>query len=382
MLVQLPPVRRAVSLRRLEVAAGKAAFHAAVPGYTAHLYDSGTSALAVAIAAASRRHGSSNPEAILPAYCCPDVIAACLFASVRPRLVDVPPGQWGYDTGRLRAALNSNTVAVVAVNLLGCGDDAAALLPLARANGSFLIQDSAQYLPGRGQSGWLGDYVVLSFGRGKPLNLLRGGALAVPQEQPLDTGLGHAGSFRQRFLAGALGTRLAGVAFNTITHPRAYWLTSRLPGLGLGSTTFHPLQSVVTPPQSFWGQLGAAYSQYCAEEWRLPWVDVLPESMLLSCTGAPAPPDTRRLRLALLARDRLQRDRIVQALERAGLGASVMYDVALNSIAGVPGEIAACRDIRNAEGLAGRLFTLPTHSGVTRAMVARAAAIIRDQVAS
>jgi hypothetical protein len=221
--------------------------------------------------------------------------------------------------------------------------------------------------------------VVLSFGRGKPLNLLRGGALAVPQGQPLDTELAGSGSFRQRWVAGALGTRLAGVAFNTITHPRAYGLTSRLPGLGLGSTVFHPLQSVVTPPESFWGQLGAAYGEYSAEEWRLPWVDMF-EPVL--CAGELAAPDTRRLRMAVLARDRQQRDRIVQALDRAGLGASVMYDVALNSIAGVPGEIAACRDIPNATELAGRLFTLPTHSGVTRAMVARAAAIVRDQVAS
>src|SRR5262249_12285718 len=156
-------------------------------------------------------------------------------------------------------------------------------------------------------------------GRGKPLNLLRGGALAVPQGQALDTGFAGRGSFRQRLIAGALGTPLAGVAFNTITHPRAYWLTARLPGLGVGSTTFHPLESVVTPPESFWGQLGAAYSEYSAEEWRLPWVDVLEP---LSCAGELAAPDTRRLRLPVLARDRPQRDRIVQALDQAGLGAS------------------------------------------------------------
>src|SRR6185312_4150347 len=112
-MIRLPPVRRAISLARCGVAEGSRAFHAGLPGYAAHLYQSGTAALAVAIADARHRHGSRNPEVILPAYCCPDVIAASQFAQVRPRLVDTAPGQWGYDRQNLLAALNRDTVAVV-----------------------------------------------------------------------------------------------------------------------------------------------------------------------------------------------------------------------------------------------------------------------------
>jgi hypothetical protein len=312
-MMRLPPVRRAVALTRVGSVEGKAAFHAALSGYDAHLYDSGTSALALAIADARARHGSSNPEAILPAYCCPDVIAACLFAGVRPRLVDVAPGQWGYDPQHLQSALNRDTVAVVAVNLLGAGDAAAGILPAVRANGSLLIQDSAQYLPPASEARWLGDYVVLSFGRGKPLNLLRGGALLSQREHPLVKGDPGAGAGRARITELALGSRAAAVAFNTITHPKVFWLTSRLPGLGLGATHFHALESARSLPHAAWGQVGPAYEKYSREPWQLPWLAVLPgwerlglES--LSCGGELAPPGTRRLRLALLARDRAQRD--------------------------------------------------------------------------
>jgi dTDP-4-amino-4,6-dideoxygalactose transaminase len=380
--MRLPPVRRAVSLFRERPDLGKAGFHAALPGYDATLFDSGTTALAVAIAEARARHGSANPEVILPAYCCPDVVASSLFASVRPRLVDVASGQWGYDPQALRAALNRDTVAVVAVNLLGAGDDAAGILPAVRANGSLLIQDSAQYLPPASRVQWLGDYVVLSFGRGKPLNLLRGGALLSQQAHPLTQGKLGEGTSRTRIAESALASRAAAVAFNTITHPRLFWLTSRLPGLGLGATRYHALGSPTSLPQSAWGQVGPAYERYSSEPWQLPWSRVLPEWRQLgieslACGGVVAPADTRRLRLALLAEGRSQRDQLVGELNREGLGASVMYDVALNRVAGVPAGIAGLPAFPHADALADRLFTLPTHSAVTPAVVAQADACIR-----
>ena len=381
--MSLPPVRRAVSLAREHPDVGKVGFHAALPGYDTALFDSGTTALAMAIAEARARHGSGNPEVVLPAYCCPDIVASSLFASVRPRLVDVAPGQWGYDSQALQAALNRDTVAVVAVNLLGAGDDAARLLPTVHANGSLLIQDSAQHLPPASQAKWWGDYVVLSFGRGKPLNLLRGGALMSQRAHPLTRGeLGHHGSSRARIVTTALGTRAAAVAFNTVTHPRMFWLTSRLPGLGLGATRYHALESPTSLPHSVWGQVGPAYERYSRETWELPWSRVLPDWRplgieSLACGGVAAPAETRRLRLALLAADRGQRDALVGELNRHGLGASVMYDVALNRIADVPAQIAALPAFPNADALAGRLFTLPTHSAVTPDVVARADACVR-----
>lgn len=381
-MMRLPPVRRAVSLARDRPEAGKAGFHAALPGYDAHLYDSGTTALAVAIAEAHARHGSATPEAILPAYCCPDIVASCLFASVRPRLVDVAPGQWGYDRQALQAALNRDTVAVVAVNLLGAGDDAAGILPAVRGNGSLLIQDSAQYLPPASRARWLGDYVVLSFGRGKPLNLLRGGALLSLRSLPLLKGKFGEGTTRARLAEIALRSRVAAMAFNTITHPGMFWLTSRLPGLGLGATRYHALESPTSLADAVWGQVGPAYERYSSEPWRLPWLPVLPEWRRrgiepLPCGGVLASPDTRRLRLALLAEERGQRDELVGELDAQGLGASVMYEVALNRVSNVPAEIAALPRFPNAEVLADRLFTLPTHSGVTAAVVAKADACVR-----
>ena len=174
----LPPVRRAVPLKR-----GKAATRISMEQFFADrritLYASGTAALSRAIAECAVKTAASAPEVILPAYGCPDLVAACVHASVFPRLVDVAPSGWSYDAQGLETSVSSNTVAIVAVNLLGLGDSAADLHKFCQTKRISLIQDSAQYLP-RASIEWPGDYVVLSFGRGKPMNLLHGGALIAP----------------------------------------------------------------------------------------------------------------------------------------------------------------------------------------------------------
>lgn len=377
--MRLSPVRSPVSLRRNASARPSAEFIASFPGRTLQLYDSGTAALATAIRDALLRHGSASPEVIFPAYGCPQLVSACLYAGARPRFVDTAAGQWGYDAQALRNALTPDTVAVVAADLLGVGDQAAQLLPLVRANGSYLVQDSAQHLPSEPHS-WCGDYVVLSFGRGKPLNLLRGGALAVPEQNALreDAPLREGGGLA----AAAMESRAAGLAFNIITHPWVYGVASRLPGLGLGATVYSPVQSVTRLSPAVWGQAGPAYVDYSRRPDRFLWDAVLPgwrqlDVHELTCAGSAQPARQRRLRLAVLAADRATRDRLVAGLDEAGLGASVMYGTAVDGIQNIPEQVRAQRPFPNATQLADRLLTLPTHSAVTAATVARTDALLR-----
>src|SRR5450755_3177616 len=116
-----PPVRRSVPTRwrRKQVALSEA-----FPGYETTACGSGTQALALALQTVARNAQSRAPEALLPAYGCPDLVAACLHAGVRPRLVDTAAGAWGFDVEKLGETVSSDTVALVAVNLLGTGDQA------------------------------------------------------------------------------------------------------------------------------------------------------------------------------------------------------------------------------------------------------------------
>jgi dTDP-4-amino-4,6-dideoxygalactose transaminase len=341
------------------------------------LYPSGTAALASALARCAANSATRFPEAILPAYGCPDLVSACVAASVFPRLVDLQPSAWKYDRAALTRSFSSDVIAIVAVNLLGIGDDAVELAAWARENRIALIQDSAQFLP-RTPRQWPGDYIVLSFGRGKPLNLLHGGALIARSAAILpDTPPGASISWRDRLR----GSRLAALAFNALTLPMPYRAIAALPGMGLGEVRYKELRNGGALPDREWNAVGAAFDLYqrkpsysdalwspALEKWRAAGVSRL--------TCPDESPDREPLRLALLARDKSVRDVVVTKLNARGLGASMMYRSSLDAIAGVPDAVRDQGPFPNASGIADRLFTLPTHSLVAATAIARTTEIV------
>ena len=334
------------------------------------LYASGTAALAQAMANCASRSSAKNPEIIIPAYGCPDLVAASVHASVSPRLVDVAPSHWSYDLGSLQDSLSPNTAAIVAVNLLGLGDSCDELIRLCNDGRIPLIQDSAQHLP-REPIDWLGDYIVLSFGRGKPLNLLHGGALVSPLAEKDLPPLPSANyTTRGRLLS----TRAAAVAFNVLTRPLVYGPLSTLPGTGLGDVTYRPLARSGLLPERAWHQVGPAYElyrqrpSYRRDIWKAAieeWSGLGVVALASPVSPFPAEP----LRLALLAPDRTARDIIVDKLNRAGLGASRFYGTDLTHIAEIPEMVKRQGPFPNASRLADCLFTLPTHSLVDASTV-------------
>ena len=364
-LTALPPVRRAVPLQRGNPAA-RASMERFFGNRKITLYASGTAALAQAIANCAARSATSDPEVILPAYGCPDLVAACAHASVYPRLVDVASSHWSYDLEALQSSLSPHTVAVVAVNLLGLGDGAAELTGLCRDRRIPLIQDSAQHLP-REPIDWPGDYLILSFGRGKPMNLLHGGALIAPTEdsRTLPVRPAHY-TGRYRLLA----SRAAALAFNFLTRPHVYRVFSALPGTGLGEVTYQPLTEAALLPEEAWSQVGTAFELYRQRPSyrRDIWASAIEEwsplgIAALHCPGSALPAEP--LRLALLAPNRAARDLLVNTFNRYGLGASRFYGTDLPGVAGIPDGVKRQGPFPNANSLASRLFTLPTHHLVT-----------------
>lgn len=343
------------------------------------LYASGTAALAQALARCAARASVKTPEAILPAYGCPDLVAACAQASVYPRVVDIAASGWAYNIDELLRSLSSRTVAIVSVNLLGIPDATPGLAELCHQRGIALIQDSAQFLP-RQPIEWPGDYVILSFGRGKPLNLLHGGALIEPIHAGTEpTPHRAAARFRDRLITSSA----AALAFNLLTRPHPYRLLSRLPGTRLGEVVYKPLlnPSPLSPTAS--SRVDAAFDQYQRQRSydRQIWTHALTE--WASFGIRPLQPDgpcteAEPLRLTLLAPDRVARDEILNRLNRAHLGASRLYGTDLANVAGIPEDVRHQGPFPNAAALADSLFTLPTHSLVTLRIVRQATECIRD----
>ena len=350
--------------------------------FTVNWYGSGTSALAAAVSAAISRKPVPAPEVLVPAYTCPDVISAILFAGAKPVLVDLVAQRPWLDLDAVDRCMNRNTVAIVAINFLGIRERIASLRAKAAASDAVLIEDSAQSFPldaqDIGESS--GDLMVLSFGRGKPVSLLGGGAVLVR-----DTALSRLlpqRAVRANDMRARVRFRLQIAAYNFLRRPSAYWLLEALPFLGLGQTVFKPLPAIEPPIPSL-DALGANIDAYrqggqAQRGWRTMLADRKPRGVVDLAAVCGANVTTRLLRYPLLV-DNVARDHVHTALQRAGLGSSRLYQQVLPTVVGIPESVRAQGEFPNAARFAASLITLPTHDNVTERDIARTIAIIEAE---
>ena len=349
----------------------------APPGYALQLTQSGTAALGLALLLARLRRPIGNgaqPEVLVPGYACPDLLAAAHWAGLRAVLVDLRRDDTRLCLDDLAARCSGNSVALVAVNFLGIADDLPALQAFADERGLLLVEDDAQWMPEPFDTARLtGDGVILSFGRGKPVPLVGGGALL------LRDGLQAELPTLQPSAAGALRTRAALFAYNQLLRPWAYGLLSRLP-IGIGGTHYHALTDVHALDGLRAGQL-AANQHWQAQRRRDVEAAISTQVLLRAPQGTLDLPRLaatragRLLRYPILLRDRATRDTALARLHAAGLGESAMYRQVLPDIDGVPPGGDA-PPLPNARSFADRLLTLPTHAGVNARHVERMAAAL------
>ncbi len=335
---------------------------------------SGTQALSAAVLLAISRTSleDSTPEVILPAYGCPDLVAAVVAQGARPVLVDLLPGRPFMDIEKLSQALSAATVAVIAAGFLGVPEQLSLLAGICREHGVWLIEDSAQCFPPDCAREPIADYVVLSFGRGKPINLMGGGALLIRDD--------HSGaaadvlfSLPEERLEIDWKWKAKRHIFNFLLGRFGYGLLRRIPFLGLGTTVYKPLLRLcrMRLPDGLLeagirgvGNRPAIAVSYVRELeflWQRGWRPFM-DSEVFRDKGA----GQVTLRYGLLAPDRGARDKAIEALNNVGIDANAFYGRILPDIEGVPGAlVGSVGDFPNAVSFADRLITLPSHEDVT-----------------
>ena len=227
------------------------------------LTDSGTSALTLALRAASALH--ATPVA-LPAYCCYDVATAAIGAGVPVLLYDLDPLTLGPNFASLQRALQRGARAVVVAHLYGVPVDLDWVQRLAAEHGALVVEDAAQGTGtafGGRPAGSLGSLGVLSFGRGKGATGGGGGALLANDE----SGRRALDAVRQVPGRAPLGVRLlvASVAQWLLARPEIYGLPASLPFLGLGETAYREPSAPTAPARFILGTLARTWPLADAE---------------------------------------------------------------------------------------------------------------------
>lgn len=363
-LQRIPPVGNPISLQQAPLV------HPLFAMTQAQTYQSGTAALAAALlvakaVAAKNNSPVTHPEVIVPAYACPDLISAVMFAGCHPVLVDTEPELPYLQLDGVSQKLSPQTVAVIAPWFLGIPERITALRERLQGHAALLIEDSAQWFPDAEPSQtYQGDLVILSFGKGKPVSLLGGGLLYDPR-----------GSLRSEFPApqtvGTASTykiRLKYIAYNLVVSRFFYWMIELLPFIQMGKTVYKPLatlENMSTVAQGFLQPNIDAYFQRSrrAETGLKQLLGDLGMLDCALCQQAPTYRQQRMLRFPMLMKNSHMRNELLSALQTAGLGASGFYPAPLNEIDNIPASVKAQGPFPNAKSFADRLITLPTHVG-------------------
>ncbi len=135
-----------------------------------HLVNYGHHAIEIALNAFKRQR-PERVEVIVPAYICPSVVQAVAACGLRVRSVDVQT-DLNMAPAAVRAALNADTLAVIAPHMYGCPARMGDIEALCDSAQVFLIDDAAQVV-GVQQDGRLlgtfGDVGVISFAQSKTI---------------------------------------------------------------------------------------------------------------------------------------------------------------------------------------------------------------------
>jgi dTDP-4-amino-4,6-dideoxygalactose transaminase len=313
---------------------------------------------------------AGRDEVIVPAYTCWTVPAAVVRAGLRVRLVDVDPATLVADPQAVARAVGPRTAAVVAAHLLAPSSAIADLVEHVRGLDARVrvIEDAAQAWPLDPPSA--ADAVLLSFGRGKPLPLGGGGAIAT-DAAPSSAPRARRGGLRDAAVLAA--TALA-------TRPRWYRLPESIPWLGIGRTEYRPDFALERPFWDWQARLGSALVDELPRLVEERWANA--RRLLSALAGIPGVelPAVRPapIRLAVLVATRARREALLPALRRAGVSASALYPGTLADIAQLRPHLVACADpLPGAREVAERLLTLPVYAGLGTAGIDAVAGAFR-----
>lgn len=150
-----------------------------------YLYHNGRSALSQGLKTAILRDTNEHPGVIVTALTCYAVVEAVKSAGFTPVFADIDEDTLHFNGETMEKAMkkHKNIKAVIVQNNLGHPCDIRSIKACAKKNHLILIEDLAHsagisYKDGK-EAGTIGDIVTLSFGKGKSIDTISGGALVI-----------------------------------------------------------------------------------------------------------------------------------------------------------------------------------------------------------
>jgi len=184
---------------------------------------------------------TKRTEVIIPSYTCYSVAAAVEIAGLTIRICDIDPDTLSYEKDQFDSIDFSKVLCIITANLYGYPDDLSYIESIAKKNGCYLIDDSAQSMNAKQDnrySGSFGDIGLYSLDKGKNITSLQGGIIVTNNDK----------------LNGLISKNIAKlplpgttqiffeiiklIVYSILIRPIFYWIPAKLPFLGLGKTIY------------------------------------------------------------------------------------------------------------------------------------------------
>jgi len=340
--------------------------------YRFWLFQSGTASLAAAVVDCIKLKNAQagKAEILLPAYACPDLVSAVLYAGAKPVLVDLEEKSHSLSCDHVLNNITADTVAIIAVNFMGLPGNISQLRNVCDKKDLFLIYDCAQWFPLNNQYNWPGDFNIISFGRGKPVNLLHGGAV-ISDDPALEKTL-FALPFPKPGVFYKLTQHFKIKLYNIVIQPWIYRFVSQLPGLNIGRTLYMPLEKITVMSPCYTGLIKHNVDKFRFQPNALQYLDKkisnIKHPLLINLVAEEL--DNRPgylLRYPILIIDKKTRDRFYKQTQ--DYGTSLLYQKPLNQINGLEEILDQNSVYPNASHFADHLVTLPCHEDIDKAVI-------------
>lgn len=361
------------------------------------LCSSGTASLSLLLSALRLSTGKNLIG--ISAYTCPDVASAAIKAGFRLAILDIFEHSLEIDHVKVDAKLLPSLAAVVLSNLYGLPDRIEAWRQLSADHGFLLIDDACQSinsLRGAFRVGTLpGSVGVVSFGRGKAVHGIGGGAIVWPHGddsaiQELKSSVENSSSNLQLCQAEGFPLEIGkyyGDVLRRLEQPDLFRIPASLPFLGLGRTEcklkvkvggISLAQLVFALAQVRKQKREGNQSNKKSKAWAEGLVSLAVEQPLLArsysySTGVDL------IRFPLLFKDGKARDIAYRAMSREGLGVSVSYPKSLDNFEPLRQSIAS-KSSDCASRVATKVMTLPVHRYVTDSDINQGLEIIKNSI--
>lgn len=381
MLRLIPPAGAPITIRQVMRAVVKASLarsrsNQVLDAFAARLrvqyifaLSSGRAGLWAILQALHRLRPERNVVAV-PAYICFSVPASIVRAGLKIEPVDVDPETLDYNFSKLDAVRDDKLLCVMAANLFGIPNDMSRIQKVGYAKRAYVIDNAAQSLGAIFQGrfvGTSGDVGLYSFGRGKALTLLEGGIVITNSREIAESLSAMIAGARNPTLRHNARLFFQMLAYAVFLNPRLYWIPNSIPFLRLGVTEFDPNFRVSNLSAlckalllEVEGQLDMI-NRARQENARILRAELAHNRHFTIPLAAPEFQGIY-IRMPLIAADETIRQTALRKLQSAGIGASSFYPSAICDIPEI-GEHMARPDFHcpEAESLARRLLTLPTH---------------------